>query len=73
MVRNDEPMYIQAVLKQGTDILRVYHDLYGYKRVNFGEDNDRNIIYFTGTAQTGRMVRAYLEPLSDKISVRLGY
>ena len=66
-----EPMFIEAVLKQGTDILRVYHDLYGYRRVNFSEDSGRNIVYFTGTEQTGEMIKAYLDPLSDHISVQI--
>ena len=60
-------MFLTATLKQDADILRVYHDLYGYQRVNFSEEFGRHIIYFSGNTFTGQMVKAYLEPLSDRI------
>ena len=62
-----EPMFMEAVLKQGVDMLRVYHDLYGYHRVNFTRQDGKHIVYFSGSVETGKMVKAYLEPLSDRI------
>ena len=63
-------MFLTATLKRDTDILRVYHDLYGYQRVNFSEEFGRHIIYFSGDQQVGRMVEEYLRPLSDQIAIQ---